>query len=229
MNRKENKYIDLSLVRNQNTVAVLFSEILSLSLLESIDLNRIKCNTRESLLLEKSDSESKISVINKIGQDENNHLKHYFSLILDRTNIFHVELNCVYRRKNIIYLDIITSKALNHCNWGDKYTRQIQNKYIMDKFALNLSNLLSLSILKDLINFINLISNDDKILSNEDYKLDFNAGNGALISIISFQSGLLKFSIFYSDKNYYIFFSRTKIGLSYICLEIEKALMIKNK
>lgn len=221
---KKSNYIDLSLIGNQNNVAVLFSEILTLSLLESIDLNIIKCNIRNSLLLEKSDSNSKLSVINKIDKDENNHLQHYFVIVLDRANIFHVELNCVYRRKNIIYLNIITSKALNHYNWGDKYTRQMQNNYIMDNYAKNVYNLFTKDDINELYTTITIISSNKAILSENKYSFKYiiSDTNNTLLSIVSFDSGLLKFSIFQNDIKYYIYFTKNKIGLNYLCLEIER-------
>lgn len=219
-------YMDLSLVKNQNCVAILFSEILSLSLLESIDLNQTEFNNKQYTILEKSDNNCKLTIENRIYKETNKPIRKYFVILLDRSTIFHVELKCICRKRNFIYLNIITAKALNHLNWGDKYVRQIRDKFIMDAFAIEISNLFSKSQLEQFTDFITILSNDECILSNDEFSSEFNTDN-IILSVTSFKSELLKFSIFYRDKLYYIFFNRNKIGLSYICLEIEKALIFK--
>lgn len=219
---KESNCIDLSLVKNQNYVAVIFAELLSLSILESVDLNTIYYDPRNSIILEKYDSETKLLIINKFD----NNLKRYLFIFIDKSDSFHSEIKCVCRKKNRTFIDIIVYKAINYLLWGNKYTRQIRNNHIMDNYAKKVYNIFDKGDTKELYNIINIISNDRTILSENKYKFEYNINdtNKLLVSIISFDSGLLKFSIIQNDKEYYIYFTRNRIGLTYLCLEIERIL-----
>lgn len=217
---KESNCIDLSLVKNQNYVAVIFAELLSLSLLESINLDTTEYDPRNSTVLEKYDSETKLLIVNKFD----NNLKRYLFIFIDKSDSFHTEIKCVCRKKNMMFIDMIVYKAIDHLLWGNKYTRQIRNNYMMDNYAKNVYDLFTKDDIKELYKTINIISNDKTILLENKYnfKYTINDTNNTLVSIISFNSGLLKFSIFQNDNEYYIYFTRNRIGLTYLCLEIER-------
>lgn len=223
MNKKN--YLDISLLKNQNMVAVRFAELFSPEELETFDFYNEELNKRDiskpiHTIFSKTFEDRSIEITDTILL-QLYPVERLFSIKFSKGNYFQMEIKFNHTRKFMDYMEIIIAKAINFAKYKNKHDDFIVKKNIINNFAKLLCKETNLEILKELKYVSDYLSNCDDIITDSNFKLDFSIEN--IKFLISVTNNLIKFSFKKNEEYHYITFIKNKIGVSSITLVIEKA------
>lgn len=227
-------YLDISLLKNQNMIAVKLAENYSVEELEQINFSSIV------LFESKRDISKPINIIYESEFAENRKIQLLDIFLLDaypiirfinlrilQSDYFQMDFKCKFNKKILNYLDIIVAKAVNFLKYKSKYDAKLIKNNIINNFASILANSMSLGGLEEIRFISEYVNADESILTQENFVFDFSIENVKFH--VTANDSLIRFSFIANDKEEYIRVNRNKIGVSSISLIIEKAIKIKCK
>lgn len=223
------EYIELSLIKNQNNVAICLSEFFSIKELEKINLSNISYNPRENkdnivnILYNKKFNETnhQIQILEILSNDQFPS-KRYLDIRLLSGKRFQIDIKCKISRKIISYLNIIVAAALNYSNYKSEYDKVFIRKNIINNFSKEFSKDASLEALEEIKIILDYINNDGH---PDNYTYEFKIENIDMKIIFS-EFGYIKLDYINTDTDIhkYIYCRENKTNMSNLSLIVEKAL-----
>lgn len=231
----EKSYLDMSLLKNQNCIAVKLSHFFTVEELEQIDFTGVdiaksKRNLSKAITIahekEFKESHTSIALIDTLLIDVYP-ASRYLDLRIIKDNNFQMDFRCQYSKKITSYLNIIISKAINFSKYRNKQDVVFIKGHILDNFAAAITKVLTLNGLKEIRFVSEYINSDNSIFAEKDYKFEFIVEE--ITFCISANQDLIKFMFSTGTESDYIYFIKNKIGITSISLIIEKAIKAKQK
>lgn len=231
----EKSYLDMSLLKNQNCIAVKLSHFFTVEELEQIDFTGVdiaksKRNLSKTTTIayekEFKESHTSIALIDTLLIDVYP-VSRYLDLRIIKDNNFQMDFRCQYSKKINSYLNIIISKAINFSKYRNKQDIVFIKGHILDNFAAAITKVLTLNGLKEIRFVSEYINSDNSIFAEKDYKFEFIVEENTFC--ISANQDLIKFMFSSGTESDYIYFIKNKIGIASISLIIEKAIKAKQK
>lgn len=228
------EFVDISLVKSQNQIAVQAATYLSIKELESIDLSKVLYSNKRDisdncnrLYYIEFDSGISLQLLDIITIDKYP-VTRFTCIRICNGNFCQVDVKCKHSKKNISYFKLIISKALNFAQYKSSNDAIIVKKNIINNFSKQISSLISKDVLERIKFLLTVISTDNSILYNDNYQYSFTISNIKVL-VNPYSSNIIKFTILDLESNIekYIFLNRDEIGLSNIHLILQKALSYK--
>lgn len=226
-------YLDISLLKNQNFLAVKLSEYLSLNELENINLsNVIVANSKRDIskpnnIIYDLELESKSVQILDIFLLDIYPIVRFIDIRILQGDYFQMDFKLKYSKKIILYLNIVLAKAKNYIRYKFTHENSLIKGSIIGNYSSILADSLSMNGLEELRFVSEYITTDENVFADPSYKFNFS------IEKINFKlsaiSNILKCEFIKDNKSNIIYFVRDKIGLSQLGLIVEKAIKIKSK
>lgn len=229
-------YTDISLSKNQNTIAVLLSTIFSLKELEEliVEFRKIKNYKKENndiiniMINKEFEKDRRIQLIDMICiKKESDICLNFVDLRITSKDFFQIDFKFKHSKKLYYHLIFTVVRAINYIKYKSSTDLNINRSNILNNFANELAKVASPELLEEARYQIHFINNDANILKNEENEFNFKLAD-IEFKIISFPE-ILKFEFIKNDKSKYILLEKTNIGKSYITLLIEKAIKLSLK
>lgn len=231
MNNK--KYLDISLLKNQNIIALKFSELFSVEELETFDFNNSEISSKRDVsqpvkvVFTKEFDDRSVQVIDTMLLDIFPSVR-YIDIRFAQGDYFQLDFRCKYSKKIINHLMIIIARAINFSMHKSKQDKFIVKGNIINNFSKQLAKeVKSLDTLRELKFISEYISNNNSILIDNNFKFNFEV-DGIKFKVIT-DANTIRFEFNKEDSIHYIYFVKNKIGVSSISLIIEKAFRIRSK
>lgn len=227
------KYIDLSLTKNQNSVALLMSKIFNIKELEELFQlkNNIFYNSKKrdisksfNIILTKEFSGDKNIKLIDVFLLDTYPVARYINFNITNRSHYNIDLNFKYTKNIRQYIIITLSKAINLCLYESSNIIKYNKNNIVNNFSKQLSLDISKKGLQELGFIIEF--NKDKIINLNNDSFNFNIEN-INFSIIS-EAEIIKFQYTKNDVDKYIFLLKDKINISHISIIIQKSISYLN-
>jgi hypothetical protein len=224
------EYIDLSLVKNQNELAIMIANFFDKDEIRVIDLSKLE---KVNLDLDemqyiyynkKFEGGKSIKIIDTLILDRFPAAR-YVTIRLEIGEMVQLDYKCKYNKKIIEQLNILFARIYNYKYWKRDDDDHIIKSHIMNRYSDEMRKIFSNEELEEIKFVITYLINDGSIKNDNDFNYDFGIG-GYEFNIESNPVDLVKFS--YKDKKdvYWntIFFIKNDTGISNILLLIQEAL-----
>lgn len=229
----KSNYLDISLLKNQNLLAVKLSEYLSLDELENIDLsNVLVANSKRDIskpnnIIYTIEFESKTVQILDIFLLDVYPIVRFIDIRILQGDYFQMDFKIKYSKKIIMYLNIVLAKAKNYIRYKFTHENSLIKSSIIENYSTILAESISMNGLEELRFVSEYIASDENIFTNPSYKFNFSIEK--ITFKLSAMNNILKCEFIKNDKSNIIYFVKDKIGLSQLGLIVEKAIKIKSK
>lgn len=227
-------YLDISLMKNQNFIALKLADMFSLEELEILEFENI------NIAPSKRDISEPINTVYEVYFEGNRVVQvldifllnvypivRFVNLRLIDNGAFQMDFKCKHSKKVCGYLAIILAKAINYSKYKSKTDIQYIKNNIITNFSTLLANSMSLGGLEELRFISEYINNEDKVLTDSHFEFKFKIEN------VDFKMTctpyLIKYQFTKDGKTEYIYLQKNKIGIASCSLIIEKALQTKLK
>ena len=226
----ETNLIDLSLIKNQNELAIKISDFFTKDEFRIIDLTKLHKNKNRSvdeieyIYYDKPLSESKrLKIIDMLLLDVYPVSRYIVIRLIDGPET--IDFRCRYSKNMIRLLNALFIRAYNYKCWKSENDDKIIKSKIMKNYSNKLKSDLTLEELEEVKFVINYLVDEGKIKNSDDFNYDFSIGNFEF-NIESNDAGLIRFSYKVKKDLCYnsIYFTKTDTGLANINLIIEQAL-----
>ena len=222
--------IDLSLIKNQNELAIKIANFFTKEEFKYIDLTKLHKNSNrdieviEYIYYDKTlESGKRLKLIDMLLLDVYPVSRYIIIRLTDGGE--QIDFKCKYSKNMVKLLNSLFTRAYNYKFWSSPEDENIIKSKIIKNYSLKLKSILTSEELEEVKFIINYLIDGKAIEKNKDFKYDFALDNYEFI-IESNDAGLIRFS--YKDKkelNYNsIYFTKVDTGLSNINLIIEQAL-----
>ena len=223
--------IDLSLVKNQNELALKIADFFTKDEFRVIDLTKLhKSNNRdidtiEYIYYDKKIEETKkrLKIIDMLLLDVYPVSRYIIIRLIDGPE--QIDFKCKYTKNMVKLLNALFIRAYNYKCWRSEGDEKIIKSKIMKNYANKLKSDLRPDELEEVKFVINYLIDEGSIKKNNEFNYDFSIGLFEF-NIESNDVGLIRFS-YKAKKNIVynsIYFTKTDTGLANINLIIEQAL-----
>ena len=223
-------YIDLSLIKNQNKLAIIISEFFDKDELDCIDLSKLeKCNRDINEIQyiyyykEFEDGKS-IKIIDTLIMDAFPVLR-FVTIRLEYNKMMRFDYRCNYSKNIINQLNLLFARVYNYKCWKADGDDHIIKSHIIKSFSDKMKKDLSSDQLEEAEFVITYLISDGSIKNDNEFDYNFSIEEFDF-NILSNSVGLIKFSYKSKINSYWnsIFFTKTDTGISNIALLIRQAL-----
>lgn len=222
--------IDLSLVKNQNELAIKIANFFTIDEFRIIDLTKLHKNGNrnideiEYIYYDRALTENKrLKIIDMLLLDVYPVSRYIIIRLINGAEI--IDFRCKYSKNMVKLLNALFIRAYNYKCWRSEDDNKIIKPKIMKNYANKLKSELTPEELEEVKFVINYLVDEGKVKNNNDFNYDFSIGKFEF-NIESNDVGLIRFS--YKGKKdpyfYSIYFTKTDTGLANINLIIEQAL-----
>lgn len=225
-----NDFIDLSLMKNQNKLAVKISNFFTAEELLYINLSNLEKANRDI-------NEIDYLYYHKKFDGTNNEIKLIDTLILDTypalryvtirlyvKEFEQTDFRCKYNKNILKQLNLVFAKACNYKHWKSVEDNSIIRNHILTNFSKKITEYIDEEILEETKFVINYLISDGSIKNNNNFYYDFSI-NKIDFHVESNSLGIVKFG-FKREKDFYyniIQFQKTDTGISYIIFVLQQA------
>ena len=223
-------YLDLSLIKNQNDLAVKIANFFDKDELNLIDLSKLEKTNRDVneiqfIYYNKSFENGKsIKIIDTLILDSYPAAR-YVTIRLSFGDIEQLDYKCKYSKNIIIYLNQLFARVYNYKFWKRKDDDHIIKPHIMKEYSNKMRADLSSEELEEIRFVYTCLIDDGDIKNHSEFNYDFSIGNYDF-NILSNSVGIIQFS-YRGKKDIYwnkIMFQKTDTGVANINLLIQQAL-----
>ena len=224
------EYIDLSLIKNQNKLAVMISNFFEKDELELIDLSKIEKSNRDIDEIQyiyynkKFENDRSIKIIDTLILDSFPAAR-YVTIRLEVGDMIQLDYKCRYNKNIISQLNALFARMYNYKNWKSEKDDHIIRSHIIQNYSNSMKKDLSSEELEEVKFIIIYLVNDGSIKNDNNFNYDFSIGNFNF-NITSNPMGIVKFS-YKNKKDVFwkkIFVNKNDVGISSIELMIQQAL-----
>jgi hypothetical protein len=222
--------IDLSLVKNQNELAIKIANFFTRDEFRIIDLTKLHKSENRGI-----DEIEYLHYYKKLSTDKE--LKIIDMLLLDASPVSRyiiirlingpeqLDFKCYYAKNMVKLLNSLFIRAYNYKCWKSDGDEKIIKSKIINNFSNKLSSELTKEELEEIKFVITYLTDQGKIKNDTDFNYDFCIGKYEF-NIESNDAGLIRFSYKVKKDPYFnsIYFTTTETGLANINLIIEEAL-----
>lgn len=222
--------IDLSLVKNQNELAIKIANFFTKDEFRIIDLTKLHKNGNrnideiEYIYYDRALTENKrLKIIDMLLLDVYPVSRYIIIRLIDGAET--LDFRCKYSKNMVKLLNALFIRAYNYKCWKSEGDERIIKPKIMKNYANKLKLELTIEELEEVKFVINYLVDEGKIKNNNDFNYDFSIGKFEF-NIESNDAGLIRFSYKGKKDPYFnsIYFTKTDTGLANINLIIEQAL-----
>ena len=224
------EYIDLSLIKNQNELAVKIANFFDKDELEYIDLSKLEKKNRDLdeiqyiYYIKEFENKKSIKIIDTLIL-ERYPAARYVTIRLAIGEMEQLDYKCRYSKNIINQLNTLFGRAYNYKFWKRKDDNHIIKSHIITEFSNEMKLLIPEEDLNEVKFVITYLVDDGSIKNNNNFEYDFSIGNFNF-NLTSNSVGIIKFS-YKNRKDVYwnkIYISKTDTGISNIDLIIQQAL-----
>jgi len=224
------EYLDLSLIKNQNELAVKIANFFDKDELDLIDLSKLEKTNRDLeeiqfIYYTKEFENGKIlKIIDTLILDSYPAAR-YVTIRLCLGDIEQLDYKCKYSKNIIIYLNQLFARIYNYKFWKRKDDDHIIKPHIMKEYSDKMKKEIGSEVLEEVRFVYTCLIDDGSIKNHNDFNYDFSIGNFEF-NIISNSVGIIKFSYKGRKEIYWnkILFLKTDTGIANINMLIEHAL-----
>jgi hypothetical protein len=223
-------YLDLSLVKNQNELAVKIANFFTKDELNYIDLSKLEKENRnldqiQYIYYSKDfDNRKSIKIIDTLILDSYPAAR-YVTIRLSIGEMEQLDYKCKYNKNIISLLNQLFARAYNYKFWKRSDDDHIIKPHIMKEYSDKMKKELSVEELEEVRFIITYLIDDGSIKTDNEFAFDFVVGKFNFY-IESNSVGIIKFN-YKGKKDMYwnrIMFSKTDTGVANINLLIQQAL-----
>ena len=224
------EYIDLSLIKNQNKLAVMISDFFTKEELESMDLSKIEKSNRDLDEIQfiyynkQFEGGKSIKIIDTLILDSYPAAR-YVTVRLEIGEMVQLDYKCKYCKNIINQLNVLFGKVYNYKYWRSEKDSQIIRSHIIRNYSESMKSDLTEEELEEVKFIIIYLVNDGSIKNDNNFDYDFSIGNFNF-NIKSNPVGVIRFS--YKDKKDIkwnkIYVNKNDVGIASIELIIQQAL-----
>lgn len=224
------EYIDLSLIKNQNKLAVMISDFFTKEELESIDLSKIEKSNRDLDEIQfiyynkQFEGGKSIKIIDTLILDSYPAAR-YVTVRLEIGEMVQLDYKCKYCKNIINQLNVLFGKVYNYKYWKSEKDDHIVRSHIIYNYSKNMKRDLTEEELEEVKFIIVYLVNDGSIKNDNNFDYDFSIGNFNF-NIKSNPVGIVRFS--YKNKKDIkwnkIYVNKNDVGIASIELIIQQAL-----
>ena len=223
-------YLDLSLVKNQNELAVKIANFFDKDELDLIDLSNIEKANRDLgeiqfiYYTKEFENSKSLKIIDTLILDSYPAAR-YVTIRLSFGDIEQLDYKCKYSKNIIIYLNQLFARIYNYKFWKRKDDDHIIKPHIMNEYSNKMKSEIGSEVLEEVRFVYTCLIDDGSIKNHNDFNYDFSIGNFDF-RIISNSVGVIKFG-YKGKKDVYwnnIMFQKTDTGIANINLLIQQAL-----
>lgn len=223
-------YLDLSLIKNQNELAVKIANFFDKDELNLIDLSKLEKTNRDVneiqfIYYNKSFENGKsIKIIDTLILDSYPAAR-YVTIRLSFGDIEQLDYKCKYSKNIIVLLNQLFARVYNYKFWKRKDDDHIIKPHIMKEYSNKMRADLSSEELEEIRFVYTCLIDDGDIKNHNEFNYDFSIGNYDF-NILSNYVGIIQFS-YKGKKDIYwnkIMFLKTDTGVANINLLIQQAL-----
>jgi hypothetical protein len=224
------EYLDLSLIKNQNELAVKIANFFDKDELDLIDLSKLEKTNRDLdeiqfIYYAKEFENGKIlKIIDTLILDSYPAAR-YVTIRLCLGDIEQLDYKCKYSKNIIIYLNQLFARIYNYKFWKRKDDDHIIKPHIMKEYSDKMKKEIGSEVLEEVRFVYTCLIDDGSIKNHNVFNYDFSIGNFEF-NIISNSVGIIKFSYKGRKEIYWnkILFLKTDTGIANINMLIEHAL-----
>jgi len=223
-------YLDLSLIKNQNELAIKIANFFEKDELNCIDLSKLEKSNRDIdeiqyiYYTKEFDNGKTMKIIDTLILDTFPAAR-YVTIRLTIGEKEQLDYKCKYSKNIIQQLNLLFAKVYNYKFWKQDKDDHIIKPHIIDEYSKTMKKNLTVEDLEEVRFVITYLINDGSIKNNNEFNYDFSIGNSEFI-VESNSVGLVKFA--YKNKKdanwKKIYFAKNDVGISYINLILQKAL-----
>lgn len=225
----DNEYLDLSLQKNQNELAVKISNFFDKDEALTIDLSNLEKANRSVdeiqylYYTKKFPSGKEVKIIDTLLLDRFPAIR-YVTIRLSYKEQEQLDYNIKFNKNILKQLNIVFAKMCNYMYWASNGDNAIIRSHILENFSKHMQLDISSETLEEAKFVINCLISDGSIKSDNNFVYDFS------ISKIDFHVesntlGIVKFGYKLTTGVIYnmINFVKTDTGISYILYVLEQA------
>lgn len=223
-------YLDLSLIKNQNELAVKIANFFDKDELNLIDLSKLEKTNRDVneiqfIYYNKSFENGKsIKIIDTLILDSYPAAR-YVTVRLEIGEMVQLDYKCKYCKNIINQLNVLFGKVYNYKYWKSEKDDHIVRSHIIYNYSKNMKRDLTEEELEEVKFIIVYLVNDGSIKNDNNFDYDFSIGNFNF-NIKSNPVGIVRFS--YKNKKDIkwnkIYVNKNDVGIASIELIIQQAL-----
>lgn len=222
--------IDLSLIKNQNELAIKIANFFTKDEFKNIDLtklgdrgNRDIDNIEYIYYAKQLESGKMLKIIDMLLLDIYPVSRYIIIRLINGAE--QIDFKCRYSKNIVKLLNSLFIRAYNFKCWKSEEDTRIIKAKIIRNFSNKLKQYLNEEELEEVKFVINYLIDDGSIKKNNEFNYDFSIGEYEF-NIESNKAGLIRFSYKNKKEQYFnsIYFTKTDTGLSNINLIIEEAL-----
>jgi hypothetical protein len=223
-------YLDLSLIKNQNELAVKIANFFTKDELNYIDLSKLEKENRnldqiQYIYYSKDfDNRKSIKIIDTLILDSYPAAR-YVTIRLSIGEMEQLDYKCKYNKNIISLLNQLFARAYNYKFWKRSDDDHIIKPHITKEYSDKMKKELSVEELEEVRFIITYLIDDGSIKTDNEFAFDFVVGKFNFY-IESNSVGIIKFN-YKGKKDMYwnrIMFSKTDTGVANINLLIQQAL-----
>lgn len=223
-------FIDLSLLKNQNDLAVKIANFFDKDEISCINLSNLeKAENRDIEEIQylyynkKFEGGKELKIIDTLIIDTFPAAR-YITIRLSYKEQEQIDYKCRYCKNILIQLNIVFAKAYNYLYWKSDDDNKILKPHILSNYSNKLAKSLSATTLEEAKFVINCLITDGSIKNNNNFSYDFSI-SGIDFHVESNSLGVVKFGFREAKAIYFntINFAKTDTGISYIIYVLEEA------
>jgi hypothetical protein len=224
------EFLDLSLIKNQNTLAIKIANFFDKEELDLIDLTKVNNENRDIDSIQyiyynkEFKNKKSIKIIDTMILDIFPACR-YITIRLSNGDIEQFDYKCKYSKNIIKILNSLFAKVYNYKYWSGEFDKNIIRSHIVNNYSKKLSSDVDKETLEEARFVITYLINDGSIKNNNNFSYDFSI-NKKDFHIESNEYGQVQFSYRNNENEKFnrIYFDKTDTGISNINLIIEQAL-----
>ena len=225
-----NNLIDLSLVKNQNELAIKIADFFTKDEFRIIDLSQLHRSGNRNIneieymyYYKRFDENKELKIIDMLLLDIYPATRYIIIRLIDGPE--QIDFKCRYTKNMVKLLNAVFVRAYNYKCWKSDEDDKIIKSKIMKNYTDKLKSDLNKEEIEEVKFVLSYLTDQGKIKNNNDFNYDFCIGKFEF-NLESNSAGLIKFSYREKKTIYYnsIYFIKTNTGLSNINLIIEQAL-----
>ena len=226
--------IDLSLVKNQNELAIKIANFFTRDEFRIIDLTKLHKSENRGIdeieylhYYKKLNTDKELKIIDMLLLDAHPVSRYIIIRLINGPE--QLDFKCYYTKNMVKLLNALFIRAYNYKCWKSDGDEKIIKSKIINNFSNKLSSELTKEELEEIKFVITYLTDQGKIKNDTDFNYDFCIGKYEF-NIESNDAGLIRFSYKEKVTLYFnsIYFTTTETGLANINLIIEQALNNNN-
>lgn len=227
-------YLDLSLLKNQNTIATKLAFSFTIEELEQISIKNISFASSKrdisqpinSVYVKKFEDDKTFEILDILVINVYPPIR-FINIRFIKGEYFQMDFKCKYSKKISSYLNFVIANAINFLKYRSEHDYFLIKGHIYDNFSKMLSKQISLGGLEELRFICSYFNTNTEILTSDNYSFNFTIEDVKFD--LSTTPDLIRIGFEGKKKSDYIFLYRNKIGISSINLIVEKTIKIKCK